>query len=246
MQVAVVVPCYNESQRLNQDQFLEVAAHPNLHLYFVNDGSTDSTLDALESMRSKLPESIHVIELEKNVGKANAVRQGVLLASKGDYDWITYYDADLATPTSELLRIVKDILPKTKSRVILGARIKRLGSQIERTSKRHYLGRIFATFASLILHMPVYDTQCGFKLFRNQPQIIGQFEKPFTSRWIFDVELIARIHSRGLVSESEFLEVPLLAWKDIGGSTLKTSAMFRAAIELFLLHFKLSKLHSES
>jgi len=110
-----------------------------------------------------------------------------------------------------------------------------MGSLISRKAVRHYLGRVFATCASLILRLPVYDTQCGAKLF-SADCVAALVRGPFVSRWIFDVELLARYlrgHPGGPDYHDRILEIPLLHWRDVGGSKLRAKAFLAAAIELY-------------
>ena len=107
--------------------------------------------------------------------------------------------------------------------MVFGARVKLLGRCVERRAVRHYLGRIFATFVSTMLNLPIYDTQCGAKLFRVTRSSDALFRAPFLSRWIFDVEIIAR-YLREVGAEAaakRIYEFPLMCWVDVAGSKLK-------------------------
>lgn len=120
---------------------------------------------------------------------------------------------------------------------MIGARVKLLSCHIERNAVRHYLGRVFATFASMTLELPIYDTQCGAKLFRMTPMLDPVLEKPFLSRWIFDVELIARMVQAqprsGKRVQDCLYEFPLQCWRDVPGSKLKSGDFLRAIRELW-------------
>ncbi len=89
----------------------------------------------------------------------------------------------------------------------------------------------------MVLGLEVYDTQCGAKLFRACPKIKALFQQPFHSRWIFDVEIIARLiqASRGnelMSPEHVIYEFPLTEWRDVPGSKLRSSDFVRAVWEL--------------
>jgi dolichyl-phosphate beta-glucosyltransferase len=238
----LVIPCYNEAERLDAARFCEfVASSPDVELLFVNDGSTDGTLRVLRDMERNDPERIGVFDLPRNVGKAEAVRQGMLAALRRGPDYAGYWDADLATPLEavEKMRNVLDRRPA--ARLVLGSRVKLLGRRIARRPLRHLLGRCFATSASWVLRLGVYDTQCGAKLFRACPTTAGVFQQPFLSRWIFDVELLARLlQDPALASLSAaheaLYELPLDQWRDVAGSKLKARHMLRAALELAVIY----------
>jgi dolichyl-phosphate beta-glucosyltransferase len=116
-----------------------------------------------------------------------------------------------------------------------------LGRKIERRRIRHYLGRLFATVASTILQLPVYDTQCGAKLLRVTPRIRRLFAAPFTSRWVFDVEMIARyiqqVGSAGAAA-NHIYEFPLHTWTDVAGSKLKAIDFVVALNDLARIYMK--------
>lgn len=239
----IVVPCYNESQRLKPRAFLSaLQGDPGLSFLFVNDGSSDNTLEILTSIKNEKPAKVELLSLDRNSGKAEAVRVGMLQAIEGGFDNVGYWDADLATP----LRVIGEfsaILERGEVEAVFGSRVRLLGRRIKRRPLRHYLGRVFATCASILLRMNVYDTQCGAKMFRNSPALKAVFLKPFKVKWIFDVELFARFPLVLDVSSAEvsskWMEFPLLEWVDVKGSKVKGADFLKAAMEFGALLFYL-------
>src|SRR3954447_18744212 len=104
----IVVPCFNEEQRLAADAFraFRVDGH-RVDFCFVDDGSTDNTIGVLNALRESDPSRFSVLRLQKNSGKAEAVRRGMLEAAGGSADVVGFWDADLATPLSELAGFLK-------------------------------------------------------------------------------------------------------------------------------------------
>lgn len=231
-ETCIIIPCYNEGNRLPVETFTRFLAQNECSVFFVNDGSEDNTLELIIDLESKFPGKVEVIDLSSNSGKAEAVRQGFLVAfSKERFRYIGYLDADLATPLEEIEYLLKYF--DRDIEVIIGSRVKRLGAVIERDLHRHYLGRIFATMASLYLDIKVYDSQCGAKIFERQ---VAEklFREPFASKWLFDLELLYRLKELDAVQfEQNILEVPLRTWKEKGDSRIKLIDFFAAPFELF-------------
>jgi len=236
--LTIVVPCYNEERRLDPDAFLEyTAAHPNVRFLMVDDGSTDGTVRVLERMVDGGNGAVALLRLPENAGKAEAVRRGVLEAVKSGPEGFGYWDADLSTALEEITAFDQILEQRPHMQVVMGSRVKLLGRQIERRAARHYAGRIFATFASLTLDLPVYDTQCGAKLFRNSRGTRYAFQRPFLSRWLFDVEILARLgqlgRRRGRYDTQQCVyERPLPAWRDVAGSKIRLVDWLTAVWEL--------------
>ncbi len=236
--LVLVVPCYNEAERLDQNAFLNfVATHPAVRLVMVDDGSSDGTGEVLERLQEAAPESIAALRHAPNRGKAEAVRTGMRAGIAEGAALVGFFDADLATP----LPTVDDFLALLRTRpeieLVLGSRVMLMGRDIRRKATRHYFGRVFATAVSFALDLPVYDTQCGAKVLRVTPATATLFDEPFRSPWIFDVELIAR-YLRLPVAAGErprrdrIYELVLPAWHDKPGSKLRWHDFARAAVDL--------------
>ena len=236
----VVVPCYNEADRLRADVFLGYAReHEFVNFLFVDDGSTDATFEVLQALAREAPSSMEVLRLERNSGKAEAVRRGVLAAFGAKPACIGYWDADLATPL-RYIETFEEILRHPPAKLVLGSRVRLLGRHVERAAVRHYLGRGFATIAGAALRIPIYDTQCGAKLFRADPIFRSAFEAPFELTWSFDVELFARLIGLGersgeLDPATQFVEYPLEEWRDAPGSKIRAVHFPRIGWEVLRL-----------
>ena len=228
--VCLVVPCFNEAARVQLDPLVELVADERISLVLVDDGSTDATAELLSEAAAR-SERISVLTMPRNVGKGEATRLGMLAAAESAPAWIGYLDADLATPPAELLRLLDIAVAGDRLDVVIGARVALLGRDIRRSPLRHYTGRVFATLASIVLAKPVYDTQCGAKLFRCGPPLLCALDAPFRSRWAFDVELLGRLAVAGVEPEA-FWEEPLRRWHDIGGSRRSIRSSVRSTLDL--------------
>ena len=158
-------------------------------------------------------------------------------AVEGGADYVGFWDADLATPLVEVRRFVDRLESSPDVRVVLGSRVKMLGRTIDRRTGRHLIGRAFATVIATTLRMPVYDTQCGAKLFRVDVNLEEALAEPFGARWVFDVELLARLRDayvrRGVDPLAAMREEPLHEWHDVDGSKVKTRDGVIALIDLY-------------
>jgi dolichyl-phosphate beta-glucosyltransferase len=236
---SIIVPCFNEESRLRLDVFSDfLQSEETIHFLFVNDGSTDGTLALLRQFELEHPDRVSVLDKSVNGGKAEAVRDGMRHAMLADQpDYVGFWDADLATPLTAIPELLHQFAANPAIEMVFGARIRLLGRKVNRNPLRHYLGRVFASAVSIMLRLPIYDTQCGAKIFRVTPELSEILSAPFHSRWIFDVEILARFEAlrKGDVSylENTVYEYPLSEWNDVRGSKVTSGAFLRAFFELF-------------
>jgi dolichyl-phosphate beta-glucosyltransferase len=236
--LALVVPCHDEEQRLQPEAFQSfLASHPSAHLVLVDDGSGDGTRAVLERIRAAAPASVTVLGHAPRRGKAETVRVGILEGLRLGAPFVGFFDADLSTPLSAVDDFLALLRVRPSVELALGSRVMLMGRDIRRKAVRHYLGRVFATAVSMTLDLPVYDTQCGAKILRVTGDTAGLFAEPFHSPWIFDVELLAR-YLRLPVAAGEperrdrIYELALPAWHDRPGSKLRWYDFARAMAEL--------------
>ncbi|MUH37473.1 response regulator [Zobellia amurskyensis] len=220
--VGVIIPCYNEEDRLSGPEFKEFA-HKNLgyHLCFVNDGSTDKTLEVLHELRKGHESNISVYDCEKNGGKAEAVRQGILHMIKDEQlDYLGYLDADLSTDFRDFDDLVKTI-ENSDFKIVSGSRISRMGANITKESARKVISMTINMIIQTILGMPFKDTQCGAKIM-DREIASTMFNKKFITKWLFDVEIFMRMRKHYGKEEAKrvICEQPLKRWIHADGSKL--------------------------
>jgi len=246
--VCLVIPCYNEAYMLpqlreNYLSFLDDST--DVILCFVNDGSKDNTLNILEDLKKSAPNKIEILSYNDNQGKAEAVLRGMVHCNeKFEHNYIGYLDADLATSLSEAMRVKNILVNNPELSFVFGSRIAKLGSTIERSYFRFFVGRIIATIISKILALPVYDTQCGCKVFRKETSQ-KLFVEPFISKWLFDVELFFRMYQAYGKQEAikKMKEIPLDAWIDPGDSKVSFTYFFKLWFDLRRINKEYKKIN---
>lgn len=229
----IVIPCYNEENRLPINQFKSfLNVNSDVLLCFVNDGSSDKTDDVIEKLSTIYPKNIKLLSLAQNAGKAGAVKAGFNLCEETySFAKIAYLDADLATTLEECYSISKEI--NASIQFAFGSRIAKIDTDIRRKQHRFFIGRFIATLISKQLDLKVYDTQCGCKIFSKE--IASEiFKEDFISKWLFDVEIFHRLI---FIFKKENMkniarEIPLKSWIDADDSRVKMSYFFKLWFDL--------------
>jgi glycosyltransferase involved in cell wall biosynthesis len=215
----MVVPCFNEEKRINLNYWNELAGIPNTHWIFVNDGSSDDTKNVLNKITNST-----IINIDKNVGKAEAIRKGITETHKknsGESLWVGYLDADSAFEIEDIKKLIELVYSKSYSYdSFWGSRVALAGRNITRNNLRHILSRILiTTFGYKMRDLP-YDPQTGFKIFKFNNQQMEIFENRFATKWFVDLEILIRYQ----VLEKRIMKIweePVNTWKDVEGSNIR-------------------------
>lgn len=227
--IGIVIPCYNEEERLLGAEFKEFV-HKNLgyHLCFVNDGSKDNTLGVLEELRKGNEDRISIYNCEKNGGKAEAVRLGMLhLAKQNQYNFIGFLDADLSTNFDDFKVLANEISNST-FQIVSGSRMTRMGADIAKESARAIISKTVNFIIRQTLGMNFKDTQCGAKIMTKEI-VEKTFQKKFLTKWLFDVEIFMRMKKvyGTQVAQTLICEKPLNRWVHMDGSKLSFKDSFK-------------------
>lgn len=231
--VVIIVPCFNEEKRFNEIYFDELVVTKGSEWLFVDDGSDDNTFNILSNFCSR--QNSKVLRLPKNVGKSEAIRSGMVYA-KDTYPsspWFGFLDSDGAFSSDEVSELLASVRDKRfeSHDVVFSSRVKLSGRRIERKTYRHLIGRVVATLFGAIWKEIPYDTQSGFKLFRNSEFFRNAISKPLNNRWFFDIGIVVRM-ANSQKSLPSIWEVPLNSWVDVSGSKISIRESFRLAFEI--------------
>ncbi|RKH21365.1 glycosyltransferase [Corallococcus sp. CA047B] len=225
--VSVIIPAYNEGERLPPYVGELVQAgigqpFPVVEIIVSDDGSTPehaqrmrACVTAAQTMlaRAGSPHRVSYVAAERNGGKGSAIRRGWRSVSP-EAAWLAFLDADGSVGAADFFRLAALAAASPDVDVLAGSRILMAGRQVSRNLFRHLQGRLFATFTDLQFQLRFYDTQCGVKFFR------ASLLKPLLpvlkeERWLLDVELLALMKRR----QARALEVPI-DWADVEGSKI--------------------------
>jgi glycosyltransferase involved in cell wall biosynthesis len=232
VKTAVLIPCYNEEKRLALDEIKILLSRPGTTVFLANDGSTDNTLRALETIKLESSDRIQIFDFERNSGKANTVYLSMnRIYDLQQYDYLGYVDADFSTSANQINKML-EILEGGRHQFLFGSRIKLLNSKINRKWYRHIIGRVIVTIIDFRTRLRIYDTQCGAKFFHASLIPIG-FSERFLTSWLFDVEVFVRLRKAAKLNSG--LEYPLDSWNDVAGSKLSLWSGFKIAKEIYLI-----------
>jgi dolichyl-phosphate beta-glucosyltransferase len=227
--LSIVIPCYNEEARLPRtieqiEQYLE-GKHLSYELILVDDGSSDGTREVMDAAAER-NRSVRLEALPRNRGKGRALAEGVAVA-KGSEVLVT--DADLSTPIEELPKLQAEVDRGAgvaiASRAVKGSRV-----EISQPFYRVLMGKAFNLLVQAVLLPGIWDTQCGFKLFRADVAHEA-FAELTTDGFGYDPEVLYRAKKRGV----RIAEVPVV-WRNSAPtkvSPIKSSLdMFRHVLRI--------------
>jgi CheY-like chemotaxis protein len=227
--IGIVIPCYNEEERLLGAEFEQfIQNNLGYHLCFVNDGSKDNTLNVLKQLSLGHEDNISVYDCEKNGGKAEAVRLGMLhLAKNKQFDYLGFLDADLSTNFDDFQDLVTTI-STSDFQIVSGSRMTRMGAKIAKESARAIISKTINYIIRKTLGMEINDTQCGAKVMTKEI-IEKTFQDKFLTKWLFDVEIFMRMRKAYGLKQAQAMicEQPLKRWVHVDGSKLSFKDSFK-------------------
>lgn len=230
----IVIPFYNESDRIDTDYLNSILSIKKVDYVFVNDGSTDDTIAKLSEYKNK----VKIISYEKNRGKAEAVRAGLVYASQKEYDLVGYLDSDGAFPYVEVSNFIKFSTLKFEQNndigVIIASRLRIAGRNINRETGRLIISYLIKICLFIIFKDKPKDTQSGLKLIRNSSILKKYLNNKFKTRWFFDVELMYYMKNY-----CRIYEFPVDSWSDIKGSNLTIKSIIYVIADLVKLAYKI-------
>lgn len=222
--LSIVIPAYNEEKRLPATldriaAWVERAPLPVVEILVVDDGSRDGTAALVE----KRGGAVRLVRNPGNRGKGYAVRNG-MLAAKGE--WILSTDADLSAPIEELGKLI-DASRREQAVVAIGSRALDRGLvKVHQPMMRELSGRAFNVVMRAVTGLPFRDTQCGFKLFR-QDAAQSIFSRQIEEGFSFDVEDLLIAQTLGLRS----IEVPV-EWSNVEGTKVSLAQGMKSFADL--------------
>lgn len=199
IKISIIVPVFNEEKtlntildKMNQQKITDII----FEIIVVNDGSTDDSLKILKENSNQYQK---LINLEKNMGKGGAVREG-LLNSSGEY--ILFQDADMEYDPSEYSKLLKPIIDNNAD-IVMGSRL--MTSSLNRYGgySKNRLGNNLITFLfNLLNHTKFTDIYSGYLIFKRENINPNKLR---TNGWEQQAEILSKI----IKKSNKIFDVPI-------------------------------------
>lgn len=203
IEFSIIIPVYNEEKRILKtlNKILEYGLTKKIDFEIIvaEDGSTDNTVSIIKDFQQK-NDQIKLISFKKRMGKGGAITNAIFTATK---KFVGFMDADMSAEPSEFDRLFKEI---SNYDIVIGSRLLRGNlPQITRPFYRSLFSLLYSKFFRTLFRIPIYDPQCGFKLFRREivPKLFSELK---TTQFAFDTELVVKAYNLGLT----VMEVPII------------------------------------
>jgi glycosyltransferase involved in cell wall biosynthesis/tetratricopeptide (TPR) repeat protein len=245
MKLSIVIPCYNESQRIQLlfnalDDFSK-KWKDDYEIIIVDDGSTDNVVKVIKDnpvIQRLESEGRFILEvLQVNQGKGFALKRGVEIAS-GTH--ILTMDADLSYHPELIIDWLKIKGSFNNNEILLGSRLHSKSENVwekeatpNKKMLRMFAGYIFSGITKILTTIKVRDNQSGFKLY---PATVAKylFEKMTISGWAHDVELLYLAD----LNRVKIQEMPVKCINREGSKISLVSDSLKMLLQLFWLGIK--------
>lgn len=226
--LSIIIPCYNESQVLKKtfdslDKSLENKKF-KFEIIFINNGSTDNSIEILNSIKK---ENSNIVVLNTlNKGKGLAIKEGIL---NSKYNKVLFLDADLSVGIEEL----KNEMLESEEILYIGSR--KIGTEKGTPFIRRLAGNILNLIIRKLLNLPYKDTQCGFK-FISTNNIIKIAKNLSVDGFMYDLDFILTAKKYNLKIE----EIPIQYNHNLNTSVSLLKDPWKMLSDIFKIHKKFS------
>ena len=235
--LSVILPVYRlgETIEANLDAVADCldAGGFRYELVPVDDGSGDSTAEALRRAAAKRPDVVRPVWVEKNAGKGNALKVG-FRASQGGYVLLLDGDLDIAP---KMLPKFFESMRKHGSDIVVGSK-RHPESNVQYPWHRRLASAIYFGLVHLFIGLPITDTQTGMKLFKRR--LLGEaLDRMLVKTYAFDLELLAIAYGRGAKISEAPVEIRF------GGKfgALKPRTVRDMVMDTLAVYYRLRLLH---
>lgn len=199
--LSLILALYDEGPTLPQSlhKIFEVLDKSNLkyEVILIDDRSQDQSATLAKQAIANRSNCLFY-QHKKNVGRGGTVAEGIRLA-KGRV--VGFIDVDLEVSPDYMPQMIEKIL-NNEADVVTGRRFYKLKLP---SLLRQIASLIYRWLVRLLLKLPYYDTETGYKFF-NREKILPIVEKVQDKGWFWDTEIMARTYYHHL----RVLELPVL------------------------------------